>query len=151
MLRQVIAEKAANVKEEREILEQQMALLKRQSEPMKMKLKEIEMSADRATRRVLWSIASIMITQFSLIQYGTYIAFSWDIMEPITCGMTMGDSVVAYLFWMWSKQPYSLNGIRNFFFERKKNKLIKKKLLDYDNYLKTEQAIEIIQNRLDEL
>jgi hypothetical protein len=62
MLRQVIAEKAANVKEEREILEQQMALLKRQSEPMKMKLKEIEMSADRPTRRVLWSIESIMIT-----------------------------------------------------------------------------------------
>jgi len=86
-----------------------------------------------------------------MIQYGTYIAFSWDIMEPITCGMTLGDAVMAYFFWIWSKRPYSLEGLRYFFYERKKNKLIKRFGVDYVTYLKTEEAIKIIKNRLKEL
>ncbi len=66
-------------------------------------------------------------------------------MEPITCGMTLGDAVMACFFWMWSKRPYSLDGLREHFFERKMKKLIKKQDLDYDNYLRTEEAINIIK------
>lgn len=58
-------------------------------------------------------------------------------MEPITCGMTLGDAICAYFFWIWSKRPYSMLGLQDFFFERKKKKLIKKRNLDYDNFLKT--------------
>ena len=86
-----------------------------------------------------------------LVFYGTYVAFSWDIMEPITCGMTLGDAICAYFFWIWSKKPYSINGVRDFFYERKKNKLIKKLNLDYENFEKTEEAINIIKSRLREL
>ena len=139
------------MKEEKEILEHEIYLLKRQREPMLQRLMEIERSADRSARRALWSFASVFMTQFALIQYGTYIAFSWDIMEPITCGMTLGDSICAYLFWIWTKRPYSLDGLREYFFEKKKKKLIKKNAIDYDNYLKTEEAIKIIRGRLKEL
>lgn len=97
------------------------------------------------------SIFSIVLTQYALVQYGTYVAFSWDVMEPITCGMTLGDSVVAYFFWIWSKRPYSMEGLHNFFFERKQRKLIKKYHVDYENFLKTEEAIKIIKHRLEEL
>ena len=86
-----------------------------------------------------------------LVQYGTYIYFSWDIMEPITCGMTLGDAIASYFFWVWTKQPYSIQGVRDFFHDRKRAKLIKKQNLDYDNYLKTEEAIQIIKERLKEL
>ena len=72
-------------------------------------------------------------------------------MEPITCGMTLGDAVCSYFFWIWSKRPYSLEGLGEFFYERKKKKLIKKLGLDYENFLKTEEAIKIIKNRLQEL
>lgn len=118
---------------------------------MLSKLTEIERAADRSARRVLWSFASIFVTQFALIQYGTYLAFSWDIMEPITCGMTLGDVVCGYFFWIWTKRPYSLEGLRDHFFERKKAKLVKKNAVDYENYLRTEEAIKIIKNRLKEL
>ena len=94
---------------------------------------------------------STFVAQYLLVQYGTYIAFSWDIMEPITCGMTLGDAIVAYFFWIWSKRPYSIGGLKEFFFERKKQKLIRKRGLDYENFLKTEEAIAIIKNRLREL
>jgi hypothetical protein len=139
------------VKEEKEILEHEIYLLKRQREPMLQRLMEIERSADRSARRALWTFASVFMTQFALIQYGTYIAFSWDIMEPITCGMTLGDAICAYMFWIWTKRPYSLDSLREYFFEKKKKKLIKKNAIDYDNYLKTEEAIKIIRGRLKEL
>jgi hypothetical protein len=115
------------------------------------KLTEIDRGADRSARRVLWGFASIFVTQFAMIQYGTYLAFSWDIMEPITCGMTLGDVVCGYLFWIWTKKPYSLEGLKGHFYDRKKSKLIKRNQVDFDNYSKTEEAIHIIRNRLKEL
>lgn len=69
-------------------------------------------------------------------------------MEPFTCGMTLGDVICGYFFWIWTNKPYTLDGLRDHFFERKKNKLIKKRLVDYDNFLKTEEAIKIIRGRL---
>jgi len=98
------------------------------------KLTEIDSSADRSARRVLWSFASVFVSQFAMIQYGTYLAFSWDIMEPITCGMTLGDVVCGYMFWIWTKRPYSLEGLKSHFFEKKKGKLIRKNQVDFDNY-----------------
>jgi hypothetical protein len=44
-----------------------------------------------------------------------------------------------------------VQGLSDFFTERKKKKLIKKHHIDYDNFLKTEEAIKIIKNRLKEL
>jgi len=66
------------------------------------KLNEIELQADRKTRRVLFGFLSIFVSQYMLVQYGTYVYFSWDIMEPITCGMTLGDAICSYFFWVWS-------------------------------------------------
>mmetsp|Transcript_35316 Transcript_35316/g.26330 ORF Transcript_35316/g.26330 Transcript_35316/m.26330 type:complete len:89 (-) Transcript_35316:40-306(-) len=86
-----------------------------------------------------------------LVQYGTYIAFSWDIMEPITCGMTLGDAVCSYLFWVWSKRPYSIQGLSDFFFERSKQKHIRKNKLDFEGLKQTDAAIKILRGRLDEL
>jgi len=67
LLREVLAEKAQGVKEEKEILEQQLYLLKRQREPVLNKLTEIDRSADRSARRVLWGFASIFVSQFAMI------------------------------------------------------------------------------------
>jgi len=138
LAREVLAEKASSAKEEREILEHQLELLKVQRAPMLNKLGEIEKAADRSARRALWGIASIFASQFALIQYGTYIAFSWDIMEPITCGMTLGDAVAGYFFWIWSGKPYTLDGLKEHFYDRKQRKMIKKYGIDYDNFVKTE-------------
>jgi hypothetical protein len=116
LIREVLAEKASNAKEEREILEQKLYLLEKQKEPMVKKLEEVERFADRSARRALWSLASVFVTQFALVQYGTFIAFSWDIMEPFTCGMTLFDTLFGYLFWIRSGRPYSLDGLREHFF-----------------------------------
>ena len=72
--------------------------------------------------------------QFGLTQYGTYIAFSWDIIEPITCTMTLMDATLAYLFWMWTGQPYDMEGLRTHYFHRKLKKLMRRQNVDYSYY-----------------
>ncbi len=72
-------------------------------------------------------------------------------MEPITCGMTLGDAVCGYFFWLRSGKPYNLQGLREHFYLRKRNRMIRKNALDYENFQKTEEAIKIIKERLKEL
>jgi len=62
LAREVLAEKASTAKEEKEILQHQLQLLKIQREPMLQRLGEIDKSADRSARRALWGIASIFVT-----------------------------------------------------------------------------------------
>ena len=66
------------------------------------KLEKINFSSTIKARRALFTFVSIFMLQFAAVQYGTYVAFSWDIMEPITCGMTLGDAILAYFFWIKS-------------------------------------------------
>lgn len=74
-------------------------------------MEDIEQKADRKARLTVFGWVNFIFWQFMLVQYGTYVAFSWDIMEPITCCMTMGDAVMAYLFWFWNKNSYNVSGI----------------------------------------
>ena len=38
---------------------------------------------------------------------GTYVLFSWDIMEPITCMLGVLDLIIGYVYWMSSNKDYS--------------------------------------------
>ena len=92
------------------------------------------------------SFLAVFVLQFAATQYGTYVAFSWDIMEPICCAMTLGDAGIAYSFWVWSGKPWDLDGLKSFYYERKLRKLLKKEEIDYHVYqsLKTRKA-EILE------
>ena len=61
---------------------------------------------------------SIISFQFFLSQYGTYVAFSWDIMEPITACLSLSDAIAGYVFWLWTGKPWDLDSLRNHFYEK---------------------------------
>ena len=60
--------------------------------------------------------------------------FSWDIMEPITCGMTLTDAIFSYAFWLWSGKPWDLAGIKRNANTRKLKKLLRKHNMDIFYY-----------------
>lgn len=90
----------------------------------------------------------MLLLQFAATQYGTYIAFSWDIMEPITCAMTLADAGIAYSFWVWSGKPYDIDGLKSFYFERKLKKLLKRENIDYFVYKSLKQRKAEILEKL---
>ena len=70
-----------------------------------------------AHRRIL-TYFGVVFGQYLAVMYGTYAVFSWDIMEPLTCGMTLADAFIAYCFWVWTKQNYDLGGIKQHYYQR---------------------------------
>ncbi len=77
--------------------------------------------------------------------------FSWDIMEPITCAMTLGDAVFGYLFWMWSKKGYEASSIHSYFYERRLAKLMRRQHFDYERFQMVKDSIRILKKRLYEI
>lgn len=110
---------------------------------------EIEKRAGRHVNRVLWGFFSVIAAQFTVIQYGTYHLYSWDIMEPITCMMTMGDLCVGYVFWMLAgHRDYGMNGISDYFYQRKLRKLYRKKRINQEEMTNVVTVIKDLENRI---
>ena len=61
--------------------------------PIEKVLSNCKEEANLTAKRYGLSFASIIVFQFFLSQYGTYIAFSWDVMEPITAIVTLSDAM----------------------------------------------------------
>ena len=96
-----------------------------------------------STRYAMLFFATIG-AQFSLFQYGTYVAFSWDIIEPITACTSLLDAVAAYFFWIWAGRPWDITAFRGYFFDRKLTKLFKKERVNkqrYDMLVETREAL----------
>lgn len=87
---------------------------------------DFEALAAKSADRKLTAFVSVIMAQFAAVQYGTYYLFSWDIMEPITCMMAMGDTFLAYWFWMRSSHSYDTDGIVGYLYNRKLDKLYRK-------------------------
>jgi hypothetical protein len=138
-------------REEKEVLTAQYDLLKDHRRPLDVVKGNIERDAESHARRRIFLMFYVIASQYLMVQYGTYILFSWDIMEPITCGMTLGDACVAYFFWAFTKSSYSLSGVFGYYYNKRKNKLAKKENYDQENYEKIETALAILKRRIREL
>ena len=77
-------------------------------------------------QRAGFTFVSVLLIQFALSQYGTYIAFSWDIMEPIMACVSLSDAIAGYFFWIWAGRPWDLDAVRAHFYERELNKRLAK-------------------------
>ena len=79
-----------------------------------------------SARRYVNSFAGIILAQYFFTQWGTYYAFSWDIIEPIACCMTLSDAFIAYLFWLKTGCPWDIIGLQEHFRKKKMERAIYK-------------------------
>ena len=56
--------------------------------------------AARKTKMILWAGSGVGLAQFAFIFWGTFHAFSWDIMEPVCYLMTFGNFTAGFLFYL---------------------------------------------------
>ena len=54
---------------------------------------------------------ALMTGQVAFFQYCTYFAFSWDIVEPMTCLFGILDLIIAYAFFLRHNEEYSYPAI----------------------------------------
>ena len=72
------------------------------------------------------TFVSVIMMQFAMSQYGTYVVFSWDIMEPIMACVTLSDAVAGYIFWLWCGKPWDLDSWRSHYYEKELRKRLAK-------------------------
>lgn len=83
------------------------------------------------SKRRLNMLFGLMTGQVAFFQYCTYFAFSWDIVEPMTCLFGILDLIIAYAFFLRHNEEYSYPAIdekyslkRQVRFESRKENLI---------------------------
>lgn len=110
-------------------------------------MRQGSVSAKRWTYGFVFSV----FTQFFLTQWGTYVAYSWDIVEPITCCMGFSDTLIAFIFFVNTGRIWDMEGLANYFKGKKFESIIKKKGFDMRKIDETHRAIKVIEKRLEEL
>uniref|UniRef100_A0A7S3CPW2 Calcium uniporter protein C-terminal domain-containing protein n=1 Tax=Strombidium rassoulzadegani TaxID=1082188 RepID=A0A7S3CPW2_9SPIT len=132
-------------------LESQLEQMRQSIEPLEALRQECQEQGRAQARRWVNSFAAILLSQFMLTQYGTYVAFSWDIVEPLTCVMSFSDACLGYLFWLQTGKPWDVAGLAAHFEARKMRRAVKRARLDIAKYETTREAIRLVEARLAEL
>ena len=152
IVKNAILQYGAQISHQKQVFEAQLELTRSQFKYELIiheeAMKKAEIHANKMIKRFFY----IILAQFSAVQYGTYHLYSWDIMEPITCMMGMGDVCLGYLFWLLcGKKEYGMEGIKDYFFEKKYKKIIKRKGLSFEEIKAIQTTIQNIENRIKSL
>lgn len=126
LLRDAMAKHCLTINRERESLIQQLELIDEVLSPLNKEVENAKEAGHVKSVRAGFTFVSIIMMQFVLSQYGTYVAFSWDIMEPITACVSLSDAIAGYYFWLWSGKPWDLDSLRSHYYERALQKNLKK-------------------------
>ena len=135
MLRDSMAKHCLTINSERESLIQQLELVEEVLSPLQKEVENAKEAGNIKSVRSGFTFVSIIMLQFMLSQYGTYVAFSWDIMEPITACVALSDAVLGYLFWCYSGRPWNLDSLRSWYYEKELTKNLKKHKINKEEYL----------------
>jgi len=141
-VKKILGEMALKEKLQEQDLQLQVEFLESKLKDWQMKKEIIIKKLDNKGKRRVNFFLGFTLTQIALIQYGTYVAFSWDIIEPITCLLGVVDLIIAYLFWLRSNREYSFEELNSHYIFRRINSRLNKELTEL-SLLKTNYEEEI--------
>ena len=148
LMRDAMAKMSVKTNNETQDLIDQLELLNAALDPIQKILENCKEDANLTANRYGWTFASIILLQFLATQYGTYIAFSWDVLEPITAMITLSDAVIGYFFWLWAGRPWNVDSIRMFFFSRRVDTLLRRNRIDKEHYMALYRARNEVLKKL---
>ena len=148
LLRTSLADSAQGTRDEKLFLKEQLRVLEEKVhtvEDLKLQCKYEGKVAARSRTNIF---AAVVASQFALFQYGTYVAYSWDIIEPLACIAGFVDAFFASIFWIRTGKPWDVSGLNKYYADKFFAKYAKKQNLDLKRYNDLRAAIENIKNRI---
>ena len=82
------------------------------------KIDQNRQRAARKTKILLWAGSGVFVAQFAFIFWGTFHAYSWDIMEPVCYLMTFGNFTAGFLFYLAMNQDLELANLNQILTKR---------------------------------
>ena len=142
LLKRSIANRSLVSNSERDLLIRQLETIQEVLKPLEGEIAAAKEKSSIKAERSAKIFAGVIFAQFALSQYGTYVAFSWDIMEPIMACVSLSDAIAGYFFWLWCGQPWDLNSFRDHFYRKNFDKILAKNGLNRQEYEQLEMAKE---------
>lgn len=101
-------------KSDRSVSETEAIIEAKQREYIKIceKKAKLDKKAKRRAKALLALGSSIVIGQFGFIMAGTFLYLSWDIMEPISYVMMLGNFTFGMLFYAKYKEEFELSTLQ---------------------------------------
>ncbi|CAD8122088.1 unnamed protein product [Paramecium sonneborni] len=130
IIKKVIMKLGIYSQAQKQIIEDQISFLEcKQNRLAHLKdsiIKELEMKE----QTTLYQIYFYILMQIAFTQYGTYVVWGWDVMEPVTFMLGVTDMIIAYQFWMKTTKAYTFGNV----LQNAVNKHLNKKLSEQFNY-----------------
>ena len=139
-----------NRTQERQVLETQLSSYEGELQKLKEAQALANRMAEAAAKRVCVSGLLVMMAQWSGIYYGTFFAYGWDVMEPITYMIGASWAVLGYTFFLRNKVEFKLNTFRHMLARNKRAKLYKKRGIDLERIALLERNILIVKRMIEE-
>jgi len=125
--------------------------LKNELGPLEDKREQINQLALKRTNYLTWVGLGLMSVQFGILARLTWWEYSWDIMEPVTYFVTYGTAMLAYAYFVLTKQEYVLPAVTDRQYLITFHKNAKKVGLDVDKYNVLKDKIHKIETDLQRL
>ncbi|OMJ76436.1 hypothetical protein SteCoe_24221 [Stentor coeruleus] len=139
------------MQEEELVLKSQLDSYKTNLDTILSELKTYEVKARRYADFILKIGLTVLFAQWSAVGVGTFVLYGWDTMEPITymIGSTWG--ILGFTFYMKNKKEFYPISFHEMLYNRKLEKLMKKRHFNKELIGMLEKKIELVEKQLKEI
>ncbi|CAD7697567.1 unnamed protein product [Ostreobium quekettii] len=102
--------------------------------PLRSELAGIDERADAWSNRIVVGGLALLVLQFALFFRLTYWELSWDVMEPVGYFASLGMSILAYAYFLITREDFATQSLRERIRKHFVNKELKRKNIDVTRY-----------------
>lgn len=147
VVQKILLNSALNAKSEVADIDTKIAFLREKLSRYQEVKANVDQKLSNSSRKRVRIFLSFVFFQILLTQYGTYVAFNWDVMEPITCLLGIIDLIIAYGFWLSTSKSFSYSGMQSNYIEKYKARFAKKDELDLEEIEQIKKCITWLESK----
>ena len=129
----------------------QLQICQKRLEPMQVIKRNCDSQAERRSNRLLWTGLLGLVAQWSFLVRMTWWDSSWDEVEPFTFFITMGNSILAYSFFMIYRRNFSFETLSSITTSRQQLVLYERAGLDIQDYGHLMKRVQTLQDEIEEI
>jgi hypothetical protein len=105
---------------------------------------KFNIKARRHAMRVVWSGLAILLAQWAYVGSGTFIYYSWDVMEPQAYLIGLGNVIVGMAFYILKRREFAMESVIAALKEAKMRQLYQRKGINTARVLQLREYIDAI-------
>lgn len=110
------------------LIEEMLSTLYTKKEFLLELKEEARLDSENSAKRRVRMLFYLVSAQILFSQYGTYVKYSWDILEPITCLFGIFDMIVGYSYWMMNDKNFSYENFEKGYLDQRVEKDLGKQI-----------------------